>query len=238
MLDEVDVMNFKIQKGKSVVGLYACNAKSETVTMRAKSQKGGDDVASCLTEMIRSAVEGYIDKAEGLAPGLIVLYRDGVSSGSMERVKTEEIEQVRNGLGKDLASRINVVYIAVNKKPANKYAYASGPDAMSNVPCGVVVDALTDVGAVYESFYLYQTSKNTPGSSIPTQYTVLVNERSLSLNIIKQLTNELCYADNWLWTASTKVPGVCKNAYKVAKQVAEETGVEADRRLWATPYAI
>jgi len=30
MLDEVDVMNFKIQKGKSVVGLYACNAKSET----------------------------------------------------------------------------------------------------------------------------------------------------------------------------------------------------------------
>ncbi|KAH8412600.1 hypothetical protein KR009_003550 [Drosophila setifemur] len=173
-----------------------------------------DVLSNNLWPMIAKALRQYQREHQKL-PTRIILYRDGVSAGSLKQLFEYEV--------KDIVEKLDAEYKRANCGPP-MLAYVVVTRSMNarffnngrNPPPGTVVDDIITLPERYD-FYLVSQQVN-QGTVSPTSYNVLYSNIRLSPDQIQKLTYKMCHL-YYNWSGTTRVPAVCQYAKKLATLV-------------------
>lgn len=142
-------------------------------------------------EICLELIESY-ERLNGVKPGKILIFRDGVSEGQFDMVLNEELRDLKKVLqGRDYCPTITVI---VARKRHHTRLFPETPRDASekgNVPPGTVVDR-TIVHPFEFDFYLC-SHYGSIGTSKPTHYHVLWDEHGFSSDKLQELIYNLCY---------------------------------------------
>ena len=121
-------------------------------------KKARDEMIDNVDTMIGELMEGY-RKANGGYPENVFIFRDGVSEGQFDQIKTKECPKILETLKKCSTNRkINLTVLIVQKRHNTRFVRQEPVTKHNgkhtyNVPSGTVVDtAILDTN--YPSFYL------------------------------------------------------------------------------------
>ncbi|KAL3741290.1 hypothetical protein ACJRO7_016859 [Eucalyptus globulus] len=142
-------------------------------------------------EMCMELVETYA-RLNGVRPGKLVLFRDGVSESQFDMVLNEELQDLKKAFSeKDYKPTITII---VAQKRHQTRLFMEGDvngDSTSNVPPGTIVDTMV-VHPFEFDFYLCSHYGNL-GTSKPTHYHVLWDEHKFSSDHLQKLIYSLCF---------------------------------------------
>ncbi|KAJ3492252.1 hypothetical protein NLI96_g159 [Meripilus lineatus] len=161
-------------------------------------QEPSTEIISDIDQMLENAIDKYANS--GSTPGLaralerVIIFRDGVSDGELQKVKQEEILKIKEFLQRCKYRAMDrtapkLVYIVVTKRHHVRF-FPKYP-LKGNCPPGFVVDT----GIVYDTpmdFYL-QSHAGLIGTSRPSHYIVLENECGLTTRQIQELSFALSH---------------------------------------------
>jgi len=196
-----------------------------------------DFVSTQLKQLFLNAMI-HFGKVNNVTTPRVIIYRDGVGDGDIEKMKEDEVKQilelyVENGFKPD------ITYIAVNKKTTTRFFETSN----SNPTPGTVVDTIvvpnpemnvkidvtnskdgkvsTQSGMAYEFFLISQQVQNEASAS-PVRYHVIFDTNQIGSSpenhrqVIQNLTYKMSYM-YYNWTGTIKSPSPCQYALKIAK---------------------
>lgn len=173
-----------------------------------------DVMSNTLWPMIAKALRQY-QREHNKLPTRIILYRDGVSSGSLKQLFEYEVKHIVEKLDAEYAranaGRPSLAYIVVTRSNVRLFQ-----NLRYNPPPGTVVDDVVTLPERYD-FYLVSQKVN-QGSVSPTSYNVLYSNIRLSPDQIQRLTYKMCHL-YYNWSGTTRVPAVCQYAKKLATLV-------------------
>ncbi|KAG5678595.1 hypothetical protein PVAND_008256 [Polypedilum vanderplanki] len=179
--------------------------------------ENGQDVSQRFSINIMVAVNTFIEKY-GKPPRKIIIYRNGVGDGDIERVIQHEVNDTKEKLLKTYKNydmKLEFGFIIINKKINTRFFRKprnSREDYNNPLP-GTVVDQVVTLPYRYD-FYLISQSVN-QGTVSPTSYNVIEDSLELNPSIIQKLTYRLCHM-YYNWSGTTKVPSVVQYAKKLA----------------------
>lgn len=177
----------------------------------------GEEISSHFGMNMRKALRAYYDEHQEL-PDRIMIYRDGVGDGQLSYVQTVEVEGIRKELEDIYEKRSKGVkpkwaYVIVNKRLNTRFFKGN-----FNPQPGTVIDDVVTLPDRHDFFLISQSVNQ--GTVSPTSYTVLNNNIGLSTDKLQMLTYKWthCYYN---WSGTTRVPGVCMLAKKLAGLVGQ-----------------
>lgn len=138
----------------------------------------------------------------------IVIYRNGSNSSQTKNIIDEDILPLRMHLNNLKKEGINVTcaFIITNKLIDVKFFMVDGSN-LNNPKSGLCVDDHIISPGSYE-FYIQPQYVN-QGTATPTKFQVLMDDTSMTLEEIEQITYYMCYY-YWNWAGAIRVPAVLK----------------------------
>jgi len=154
-----------------------------------------------------------VRESHKIFPDVVVVYRDGVSEGELEKVFKEEVSQIQSALPK-----AHLIYTVVQKRIHTRFIIPTANGNL-NPPPGTLINTLTSINN-YSEFFLIPTRCNL-STVKPVRYIVLNHDESkVPLQHLQQLTYAMCHLyPNW--TDSIKLPIVTQCAHKMAYLLGE-----------------
>ncbi|KAH8360426.1 hypothetical protein KR200_004639 [Drosophila serrata] len=126
-------------------------------------------------------------------PEHIMYYRDGVSDGQFPKIKTEEIKGIKAAC-RQIGIRPKICCIIVVKRHHTRFFPVGEPtpyNKFNNVSPGTVVDR-TIVHPNEVQFFMV-SHQSIQGTAKPTRYNVIENTGRLDIDLLQQLTFNLCH---------------------------------------------
>ncbi|KAH8239991.1 hypothetical protein KR032_010021, partial [Drosophila birchii] len=126
-------------------------------------------------------------------PGYIIYYRDGVSDGQFPKIKNEEIKGIKAAC-RQVGIRPKICCIIVVKRHHTRFFPMGEPtpfNKFNNVSPGTVVDR-TIVHPNEVQFFMV-SHQSIQGTAKPTRYNVIENTGRLDIDLLQQLTFNLCH---------------------------------------------
>lgn len=154
-----------------------------------------DEMVKQLDEMTEELLKCY-HKENKFFPDNIFVFRDGVSEGQFEQVKSKEIPLIRAAVKKVVpGGKAKITFIVTQKRHHARFVLTnpdtSGRRPTYNVPSGTVVDT-SIVEPTFDVFYL--NSHFSPlGTSKPTKYIRLLDELKLSTDALQKFCFYACH---------------------------------------------
>lgn len=161
---------------------------------RVRFQQHGSERIINFGEICLELIEAY-EKFNGVKPGKILIFRDGVSEGQFEMVLNEELLDLKKVL-EERKYRPTITLIVARKRHHTRLFPETPRDGIGragigNVPPGTVVDR-TIVHPFEFDFYLC-SHHGSIGTSKPTHYHVLWDEHGFSSDKLQELIYNLCF---------------------------------------------
>lgn len=167
-------------------------------------------------EIIRDAndkenfpINTFVDKLiTGAKEMTIVIYRNGSNSSQTKNIIDEDILPLRMHLDnlKRTGTNVTCAFIITNKLIDVKFFMMDGSN-LNNPKSGLCVDDHIISPGSYE-FYIQPQFVN-QGTATPTKFQVLMDDTSMTLEEIEQITYYMCYY-YWNWAGAIRVPAVLK----------------------------
>ncbi|XP_034658418.1 protein argonaute-2 isoform X3 [Drosophila subobscura] len=126
-------------------------------------------------------------------PEHIVYYRDGVSDGQFPKIKNEELRGISAACCK-MHIKPKICCVIVVKRHHTRFFPNGGPsqyNKFNNVDPGTVVDR-TIVHPNEMQFFMV-SHQSIQGTAKPTRYNVIENTGNLDIDLLQQLTYNLCH---------------------------------------------
>jgi aubergine-like protein len=185
--------------------------------------------------MFKTALQAYHARNKRY-PEHILVYRDGVSSSEIGKVKDNEMIPIYSLIlgicSNEIADMpecpgfINFNYVVVLKSIQTRFVRAKND--YPNPQAGTVIDTGVTLPGVLD-FYLVAHHAY-PGSSAPTRYQVYQNESSWNADFYQSVTNKLC-SMYYNWFGAIKTPAHCQYAKALAKIVGQSEIRNDNERL-------
>ncbi|ALC44711.1 AGO2, partial [Drosophila busckii] len=181
----------------SVVGVVASHdIYGGAYNMQYRLQLGGggaaleeiEDMESIVTEHLR-----IYHKNHNRYPEHILYYRDGVSDGQFLKIKNIEVRNIYNACSK-LKFKPKICCVIVVKRHHTRFFPNGTPNPRNkynNVDPGTIVDR-TIVHPNEIQFFLV-SHQSIQGTAKPTRYNVIENAGNLDIDLLQQLTYNLCH---------------------------------------------
>ncbi|XP_041452382.1 protein argonaute-2 [Drosophila obscura] len=126
-------------------------------------------------------------------PDHIVYYRDGVSDGQFPKIKNEELKGITAACCK-MHINPKICCIVAVKRHHTRFFPSGTPstyDKFNNVEPGTVVDTI--IVHPNEMQFFLVSHQAIQGTARPTRYNVIENTGNLDIDLIQQLTYNLCH---------------------------------------------
>lgn len=136
---------------------------------------------------------GVYKKYIGKYPEHIIYYRDGVSDGQFPKIKNEELRGIRAACAK-VGITPKICCVIVVKRHHTRFFPKGEPsqyNKFNNVDPGTVVDR-TIVHPNEVQFFMV-SHQSIQGTAKPTRYNVIENTGNLDIDVIQQMTYNLCH---------------------------------------------
>lgn len=166
----------------AAVGSYDAQFSKYTASIRVQ-KKERDELVKQLDEMILELLTEFARFNSKRYPENLIIFRDGVSEGQFEKVKSTEIPLIKAAINKTNKG-MKLTVIVVQKRHHTRFVRAEPllpklppgrqglpPKPVYNVPSGTVVDECI-VEPIYSMFYL-NSHFSQLGTSKPTKYIIL-----------------------------------------------------------------
>ena len=167
------------------------NQAASKYSPRVRFQQHRSEKIINFGEICLELIESY-ERFNGVKPGKILIFRDGVSEGQFDMVLNEELLDLKKVLqGRKYCPTITVI---VARKRHHTRLFPETPrdgSLKGNVPPGTVVDR-TIVHPFEFDFYLC-SHYGSIGTSKPTHYHVLWDEHGFSSDKLQEFIYNLCY---------------------------------------------
>lgn len=139
-----------------------------------------------LQAMVIERLKAYRAK-RNTYPKNILYYRDGVSVGQYERVKAEELVQIKEAFKATTGNALTTLTAVVAVKRHHTRLYPLSGQGMQNGNChpGTLVDS--GITSPYFADFYLQSHHGLKGTAIPTHYFVLENGMGLSDSALQNL---------------------------------------------------
>lgn len=177
----------------SVVGVAASHDPyGASYNMQYRLQRGAleeiEDMFSITLEHLRVYKE-----YRNAYPDHIIYYRDGVSDGQFPKIKNEELRCIKQACDK-VGCKPKICCVIVVKRHHTRF-FPSGDvttsNKFNNVDPGTVVDR-TIVHPNEMQFFMV-SHQAIQGTAKPTRYNVIENTGNLDIDLLQQLTYNLCH---------------------------------------------
>lgn len=197
----------------------------------------GGEIFAALKNSVEEAVVQFKNENKNF-PGLIVVFRDGVSDSQRSSVLIEEVGAVKQAFVA-LQSKFpefcepKLVYTVVNKRTNARFYYENA-GVVGNPPLGTLVDSKVVEKTGFD-FYVLPARAN-QGSMTPTHFHVVYDSSGLPCDELQVLSYRLCYA-YYNWSGSIRVPAPCQYAHKLAYNYGErsdKSGPPQPHVYWAS----
>lgn len=213
MICGIDTYHDSAKKHGSVCAFIATTNKTYTKYFsRATLQETHQELSSNLSITVKSACEHY-KLNNGQYPEKLVIYRDGISDGQLSMVKDHEIPQIEKAFSMiDANYKPSLTVIIVKKRGSTRF-FANTRGALSNPPCGSVIDTVVS-RAEWFDFYLISQCV-TQGTVNPTHYNVIHDTLGIKAEHYQKLSFKLTHM-YYNWPGTIRVPATCQYAHKLA----------------------
>lgn len=168
-------------------------------------------------------------------PETIIVYRDGVGDGQLAYVESYEIPQMKEAFSRISSEyKPKLTFIVVQKRINEKiYTFipaktSGGADRIENPAPGTVLDHTITNKFLYDFYMCSQHVRE--GTTTPSHFIVLVDERPFPPDIIQKLSYKLCYL-YYNWPGTVRVPAPCQYAHKLCTLVGESIKKEPSNEL-------
>ncbi|CAG4918650.1 unnamed protein product [Colias eurytheme] len=172
----------------------------------------GEELSAHMGFNIASAVKKYREK-NGVLPGCIFIYRDGVGDGQIPYVSSHEVAEIKKKLIEIYGGpNFKMTFVIVSKRINTRVFVERGRSGENPRP-GTVIDDVVTLPERYDFFLVSQNVRE--GTIAPTSYNVIEDSSGLDPDRIQRLTYKLThmYFNN---SAQVRVPSVCQYAHKLA----------------------
>ncbi|KAI9786409.1 MAG: hypothetical protein M1839_006869 [Geoglossum umbratile] len=196
----------------SIAGVVASvDAKLAHWPASIRIQEGRKEMVDGLEDMVIERLKLWRQKNNQL-PVKVLVYRDGVSEGQYGTVLAEELPCIKNAFKRIYptnAPQPKLSIVVVGKRHHTRFypVKENETDRTGNPSHGTIVDR----GVTYDrkwDFFL-QAHHSLKGTARPAHYVVLFNEMGLGVDVLEQLTHNMCY----LFGRSTVPVSICPPAY-------------------------
>ncbi|XP_072938555.1 piwi-like protein Siwi [Epargyreus clarus] len=208
-----DVCHDTRSKDKSFGAFVATLDRQMTQYYTAvNSHSSGEELSNHMGFNIATAVMRYREK-NGVLPGRIFVYRDGVGDGQLPYVMSHEVAEIKKRLAEVYAEvEFKLAFIVVSKRINTRIFLDRGRTGENPRP-GTVID---DVVTLPERYDFYLVSQNVrEGTIAPTSYNVIYDTSGLDPDRIQRLTYKLTHM-YFNCSSQVRVPSVCQYAHKLA----------------------
>lgn len=104
----------------------------------------------------------------------------------------------------------------------------TGDKAYVNAPPGTVVDSVVTTKFMYDFYIISQYIRE--GTSTPSHYVVLEDEKEFDPDILQRMTYKLCYL-YYNWPGTVRVPAPCQYAHKLADLIGMSVKAKVSEKL-------
>lgn len=204
------------QSVTSVVSTYDKDFSSY-YSQTSVQKRRGDDTLYDIADKVKLAARRYV-KENKAPPNIIIVYRDGVGQGQVDRVREKELKSLIKGLQQEFnGHNVKLAYIIVTKRLSDRFFTKSG-NFFNNPEGGLIVDTHVVKDNTFEYFMVAQAVNQ--GTATPTNYNVIFNNTDLKAETFYELTYNQCYS-YYNWSGPLKVPAVIMMANKVADLIGQ-----------------
>ncbi|XP_045768793.1 piwi-like protein Siwi [Maniola jurtina] len=192
----------------------------------------GEELSAHMGFNIACAVKKYRER-NGVLPGRIFIYRDGVGDGQIPYVLSHEVAEIKEKLTEQYGGvEVKMAFIIVSKRINTRVFIDTGRSGENPRP-GTVID---DVITLPERYDFYLVSQNVrDGTIAPTSYNVIYDTSGLDPDRIQRLTYKLTHM-YFNCSTQVRVPSVCQYAHKLAFLAANSLHVAPHYSLSETLY--
>ncbi|KAH8303615.1 hypothetical protein KR018_007140, partial [Drosophila ironensis] len=177
----------------SVVGVAASHdANGAAYNMQYRLQRSALEEIEDMESIVLEHLSVYL-KFRGNYPEHIIYYRDGVSDGQFPKIKNEELKAIYRACVK-LSITPKMCCVIVVKRHHTRFFPNGEPsqyNKYNNVDPGTVVDR-TIVHPNETQFFMV-SHQSIQGTAKPTRYNVIMNTGKIDINVLQQMTYNLCY---------------------------------------------
>ncbi|CAF0871845.1 unnamed protein product [Adineta ricciae] len=208
--------NYKGESPSIAAVVASMNSDCTQTAQRVSQQwpvegRQSEEAILLLKDMVIELLRAYQDMNQGNLPKRVVVYRDGVDDGQLERVQNEEVTAIRNAFEAvypPKAARPDLTLIVVKKRHHTRlFRQIKSSGEIMNVESGVVVDSCI-VNPYYPNFFL-NSHRPALGTNKIGNYVVLVNDTESPLVDLEELTYSLCHVDQRIGNQlSESIPSV------------------------------
>uniref|UniRef100_A0A0N4U3I1 Piwi domain-containing protein n=1 Tax=Dracunculus medinensis TaxID=318479 RepID=A0A0N4U3I1_DRAME len=204
MSHPTDGINPSNANGVTTVG-YAANtgeSQLEFIGDFSFQRAGSTDVCSFFIYFIFRILERYV-KQYNCNPSEVLIYRSGISEGQYKMALTMEIPLIRKALQMCGCPELPITYIVVTRLHNIRFMPPKVCGLNQNIRPGVVIDKQV-VHPKFKEFYL-NAHKTLQGTAKVPRYTVIVDDKNMSMDELEVLTYSLCFCHQ-IVTLTTSVP--------------------------------
>ncbi|KAL9656353.1 hypothetical protein ABK040_005119 [Willaertia magna] len=183
-------------KGKNVKGAItlSINSKQTLYTTSEFSGVNRREVFSKVCSGVLDATNDFNIRNKGY-PNTLIVYREGVSDGEIERCIANEVEPLVHHLG----TKTKLVYILVSKNNNTRFLQNG-----KNLPIGSIIEDVQRANT--HEFYITSTYvSESMGVTRPIRYQLLFNNSNIKTDAIYTMTYKQCHM-YYNWPGTVKVP--------------------------------
>ncbi|XP_071439350.1 piwi-like protein Ago3 [Hetaerina americana] len=220
MICGTDIYHDPIKKGRSV-GAFISSLNKECTRWYSQSNfmDVGQELVNQFVICMANALKKYYE-INGIFPGKIIIYRDGISDGQLNVSLDLEIPQFQACFDRVSSGYKPQLTVLIVQKRINTRLFTCEKNNLANPPPGTIVDN-TVTRKNWEDFFLVSQSVR-EGTVTPTHYIILHDSSDLKIDYIQRLTYKLCFM-YYNWPGGIRVPAPCQYAHKLAYLTGQHT---------------
>ncbi|CAK1545910.1 unnamed protein product [Leptosia nina] len=235
MVAGYDVCHDTRSKEKSFGAFVATLDRQMTQYYSAvNAHTSGEELSAHMSFNIASAVKKYRER-NGVLPGMIMMYRDGVGDGQIPYVYSHEVTEMKRTLAEIYGTAdFKFAFIIVSKR-INTRVFVNRGRSGDNPRPGTIIDDVVTLPERYDFFLVSQNVRE--GTIAPTSYNIIVDSTGLLPDQIQRLTYKLTHM-YFNCSSQVRVPSVCQYAHKLAFLTANSLHGQPHYSLNETLYFI
>lgn len=229
------------QRGQpSVVGIVASiDSRYTKWYSKSMSHREGEEISAHFQQLFTEVLINF-HSHNNRYPSKIIIYRDGVGDGRINKVIDIEFEQIKRAFKQvDSSYDPKITLIVVHKRINTRIFYnqpgSGGSSVFTNAQPGTVVDRMI-TKPQYSNFYLVSQSTR-QGTVTPTHYVIAVDNSGIAIDQLQKITYQLCYM-YYNWPGAIRTPAPCQYAHKLAYMVGENLRRDPHQKLQNTLFYI
>lgn len=172
----------------------------------------GEELSAHVGFNMANAVRRFQER-NGVLPGRIFFYRDGVGDGQIPYVKSHEVEEIKKSLAELYAPNQPRLAVIIVSKRINTRVFIDCGRTGENPRPGTVIDDVITLPERYDFFLVSQNVRE--GTIAPTSYNVIEDTACLPPDRLQRLTYKLTHM-YFNCSTQVRVPSVCQYAHKLA----------------------